>query len=87
MKSQDKSPVADKAFAQLSGLPGVKVGRAVLTVPQAGFGLELVEYSGVKRSPVVLRLQDAGIKTRFKDRSMRYFRRKCSESRRLCNSR
>jgi predicted enzyme related to lactoylglutathione lyase len=58
--SQDKTPVKDKATDKLGGLPGAKVRRAVLALPDTRFSLELVEYTGVKRTPIVLRLQDIG---------------------------
>jgi catechol 2,3-dioxygenase-like lactoylglutathione lyase family enzyme len=51
---------ADRAMQALTGLSSARVRRARIQAPGSALWIELVEFAGVERSPLRLRIQDRG---------------------------
>jgi catechol 2,3-dioxygenase-like lactoylglutathione lyase family enzyme len=65
----EKDPLAaqptplDKGMSNVTGTKGAKLRTAVLSVPNASFGVELTEFTGTPRKNFVPNLQDPGVAT------------------------
>jgi catechol 2,3-dioxygenase-like lactoylglutathione lyase family enzyme len=56
-------PLPSRGFPALTNSPGVRLRLAVLDLPNTSFGFELIEFSGVERTPGRLRVSDPGAGT------------------------